>query len=962
MKKLCTFFIAWIWVLGASAQYCVPTYTAGPTAGDSIASFQLGTINGTLPGDPSGYNDYTGVASTDLSIGQGYTVTVTNAPLFPIHISVYLDFDNDSIFDVNAGELLGAVELAPGGTANFPFTVSFASTPGLTRVRLVSAFGTLPDTLDPCGSYSYGETEDYHVNILPPAPDDVGADEVISLAYPGYCGLPEPVTVTMTNFGTSAQTSVPMSYSLNGATPVTETAVVNLAALGGVDTFTFATGISLVPNTTYTLQVWTDLAGDAVNFNDTTSITFTSLPSSNVVNTFPYVQDFDAFTPTPGFSPGAPIIALLDGWTNSQADDPQDWAVRNGPTGSFNTGPPADHTSGNGNYIFVEDSGFDNDSTIVLTPCFDISNVTASRFTFWAHSFNGIDPNNENELHVDMLYNGQLIEDVIPPILHDSLNQWTQYEFNTTPFPGIVAFLFRVNNNNNFSVSHDIAIDDVEFIGIPDDDAGIVDISSPNSDCGLSASETLTATLQNFGQNTITSVSVNYTVNGTPGTPFTVTGNVQTDSTLTFSFPGGIDLSVPGPYTINVFTSLGNDANALNDTFSVVVNNILQVSSFPYVEDFENGPGSWLDGGSNNSWAFGTPAKNVITGAASGVNAWVTGGLGTDTYNADEASFVESPCFDFTSLNNPIFRADIWWDAQFSWDGAVLQATTDSGSNWVNVGVFGDPGNWYTDNTINGSFWTPQDGWSGDDFNAGSQGWVTAENSLDFLAGEPDVRLRFAFGSDGFGQDDGFAFDNVEIREAATENLAMLNLDAPVSGCGLTANTDIVVEYAHLGFTAVNTVDFSYSINNGPAVTENQSLVVAPGDTNLYTFSTQADLSAPGTYSITIWLNTPGDTDNGNDTLANIIVENIPAITAYPYVQNFDSWTVTPGFAPGAPVIALPDGWENSQSDDPQDWAIRSGPTGSTNTGPFGDHTTGGGNYVFVEDSSHDPQEEANRR
>lgn len=58
------------------------------------------------------------------------------------------------------------------------------------------------------------------------------------------------------------------------------------------------------------------------------------------------------------------------------------------------------------------------------------------------------------------------------------------------------------------------------------------------------------------------------------------------------------------------------------------------ISQFPYVEDFEQGQGDWNIQGKSPSWAFGTPNKAIIRGAASGVNAFVTGGLGVGLYNS----------------------------------------------------------------------------------------------------------------------------------------------------------------------------------------------------------------------------------------------------------------------------------------------------------------------------------------
>ena len=126
---------------------------------------------------------------------------------------------------------------------------------------------------------------------------------------------------------------------------------------------------------------------------------------------------------------------------------------------------------------------------------------------------------------------------------------------------------------------------------------------------------------------------------------------------------------------------------------------------------------------------------------------------------------------------------DVWWNSEFSWDGAVLQSSIDGGANWSNVGAFGDPNNWYTDNTLNGAFWAPTDGWSGR-FGTGSGGWVTAEHELDGLGGEPAVLLRVAFGADGAVSDDGFAFDNIHVFNKPDVDIAAVQVSGPlVSSC-----------------------------------------------------------------------------------------------------------------------------------------------------------------------------------
>jgi uncharacterized repeat protein (TIGR01451 family) len=209
------------------------------------------------------------------------------------------------------------------------------------------------------------------------------------------------------------------------------------------------------------------------------------------------------------------------------------------------------------------------------------------------------------------------------------------------------------------------------------------------------------------------------------------------------------------------------DEDSSNDGISAPIETI-GVFYPPYFEDFENGEGGWTASGANSTWALGTPAKAVIIGAASGVNAWVTSLDGI--YALDEQSQVTGPCFDLSALTNPVIELSTWWNSEFSWDGAVLQSSTDGGNTWDPVGAFGDPDNWYTDNTINGAPGGQQEGWTGRDSTSnGSSGWVISHHLLDGLAGNTGVILRVAFGSDGSVADDGFAFDDVWIYDSVVD-------------------------------------------------------------------------------------------------------------------------------------------------------------------------------------------------
>ena len=190
------------------------------------------------------------------------------------------------------------------------------------------------------------------------------------------------------------------------------------------------------------------------------------------------------------------------------------------------------------------------------------------------------------------------------------------------------------------------------------------------------------------------------------------------------------------------------------------------INQYPYSEDFESGQRGWVSESvdSVNSWGFGEPNGFAIQGASSGTNAWVTG-LEDDHLSLEQSSVV-GPCFDISSLQRPMIKMNVWYDME-SRDGAVLQYTSDpTGQTWFNIGTLDDGGiNWYNSFNIEGAPGNQSQGWTGT-----TSGWIEVRQSLDALLVDPQVdltfvRFRVAFGSDGAGTNDGFAFDNVWIGE-----------------------------------------------------------------------------------------------------------------------------------------------------------------------------------------------------
>src|ERR1044072_5904433 len=109
------------------------------------------------------------------------------------------------------------------------------------------------------------------------------------------------------------------------------------------------------------------------------------------------------------------------------------------------------------------------------------------------------------------------------------------------------------------------------------------------------------------------------------------------------------------------------------------------------------------------------------------------------------------------------------------------------------------------------------------------------------------------------------------------QDVAVIATTAPVSACNLTAAENVVIRIFNYGPTDLSgmNIPVSYSINGGAAVNEVANFVsFLPNSTATYTFTTVADLSTPGTYTIDASTGLGGDTNPTNDAFSGYTVTN----------------------------------------------------------------------------------------
>lgn len=167
--------------------YCVSSATS--TGDMDILNITLGTINntsanisltgtqGTAVGTAGMYSDWRGSAVPVPNLQQGstnaFSVQIGGGSPYSHRVDVYIDFNQDGDF-ADAGESIPIFAYAnpalPNTTAT-SITIPITATTGITTMRVVCVESSSSSY---CGTYTWGETEDYRINITA-APACTGA-------------------------------------------------------------------------------------------------------------------------------------------------------------------------------------------------------------------------------------------------------------------------------------------------------------------------------------------------------------------------------------------------------------------------------------------------------------------------------------------------------------------------------------------------------------------------------------------------------------------------------------------------------------------------------------------------------------------------------------------------------------------------------------------------------------------
>lgn len=552
------------------------------------------------------------------------------------------------------------------------------------------------------------------------------------------CGLPDTSAVrfTVSNLGVDSLIGFELVLQLNGQVRQSKHFADTLLP-GASRVLTFDSLLNLSEGGAYQIAIFPAFQLDPNAANDTLRVTVVN----QLINQFPYDENFDALPPG--------IPAFTNGWSSSSAS--YRWFVTSGPTSTNATGPSTDATTGTpaGRYVFTEASNgsFENEATITST-CLNLTSLSQPMLEFFYHG-HGIDC---YQLIIQHEVNGQWLplDTLEGPTHTHSTQAWLRHRLPLQP----QSTRFRFLAIRGASFEGDWAIDDIRVAAWPATDARITAVSAPGSSCDSSATLPVTLSLRNEGTAALSQVAVGVRLGNAPAINTVLSRILAPGSSdtlqLNVAFGAGIN-------QLQAYTSVPNDGDHRLDTVRKSVFLSGTISQFPYVDNFETAS-NWHAGGINSSWQRASPAATVINQALSGNASWVTNATGL--VNAEERSWLESPCFDFSQLVQPSLSFGLWYNTPAT-AGANLQYSTDNGQTWQLLGSPTSGPNWYTANSIPIS--NGQAVWTGV---LNPTGWRVASLPLTFLAGQPSVKFRFQMFSPANAiLGEGLAIDSFRIAD-----------------------------------------------------------------------------------------------------------------------------------------------------------------------------------------------------
>ncbi len=424
---------------------------------------------------------------------------------------------------------------------------------------------------------------------------------------------------------------------------------------------------------------------------------------------------------------------------------------------------------------------------------------------------------------------------------------------------------------------------------ISDGDLKLDSIVSPNNGRKFTSTEitsnNLVVRIKNLDDAPVNNFDIKYSINGSAFVTQNIAVTIPAGGSYTHTFTG-VNFSAAGNYSIiAVVKNTATDVVTKNDTAYRTIKHLPNNPiSLDYFENFENASAfeittkqTGLPGLDNwdfeNSTSFGRVRNYVNTGMA--LNGTKAMTLDADRYIVSGNSNFLTATLNLSNYSG-IFSDELGLSMEFWYkhhgqrphpDNRVWARKNDT-SPWVQIFNFdsaqGDAGIWKRSGTINLS-------------------------TIPEIANGISSSFQIRFGQNGIIQtgdnthNRGISIDSFKLF-AANQDFEIVRIDTPtVNSCGMS-NTVPLRVLVKTNRSIPATIPIKFRLNGGGIITENSFL-----SNGVYQFTNTLNLSAPGTHTLDVWIDHPGDLNRSNDSITNFKIINQPVINSFPYFEDFEN-------------------------------------------------------------------------
>lgn len=239
----------------------------------------------------NGYSDFSQtVAPAYIAKGGNYPFSATqiehSTTAYQGTVKVYIDLNRNGVFDAVEEVYSGLSTSSSSGSSTLTHAqmttsgnilIPASALSGPSKMRVVLDYY---DVSPACGTYTYGETEDYTVVIYGATDPDAALTNYVAPTNPSSVeGMVQPIKVNLMNVGTTAVTAATVTLIHNGTTVATQSWTGSIASMASaVDSIT---SVSLVAGAN-NFTAFVTLTGDNMHYNDTIHFLLNALPRYDV--------------------------------------------------------------------------------------------------------------------------------------------------------------------------------------------------------------------------------------------------------------------------------------------------------------------------------------------------------------------------------------------------------------------------------------------------------------------------------------------------------------------------------------------------------------------------------------------------------------------------------------------------------------------------------------------------------